>query len=135
MHQKPWQDAESSIPTELLREITRHARSIAKKYRCQFWSDPNLKETVVRLERALLPPRPRPRGRPGNPMVTDALKLRAQFRRQFPEETPRQICQRVYVAVIDGYANMQPTEQREARELLQQRMIWRRRKRRPRKNR
>jgi hypothetical protein len=120
-----------AIPKELRAEVTRHIHAIARKYRHLFESDRELKTRVLTLTRALLPPRPRRRGRRGDPQTTRALKLRAKFRRQFLEDTPRQICQRVYIAVIPGYTNMAPMEQRLARQRLQERMTWRRRKRHP----
>jgi len=115
-------------------EVTSHARAIASKYRHLFEADRELKTRILTLMRPLLPPFPRRPGRPGDPMVTNALKLRAKLRREFPEETARQICQRVYVAVIPGYTDLRPMEQRDARQRLQERMTWRRRKRHPRKN-
>jgi hypothetical protein len=124
-----------AILNELRGEVGRHIRPIARKYRHLFKSDRELKTHILTIVRTVLPPRPRRRGRPGDPIVTSALNLRAKLRREFTEETARQICQRVYVAVIPDYTNLPPMEQREARQRLQERMTWRRRKRRPRKNR
>lgn len=124
-----------AIPEDLRQDVTQIAQSIARKYRHAFEADCELKTCILTLMSALLPPFPIGPGRPGNPMVTLALKLRAEFRRQFPEETWSQICQRVYVAVIPGYTNLPPMEQRDARRRLLERMTWRRRKRYPRKNR
>jgi hypothetical protein len=87
---------------------------------------------VLRLARALLPPRPRRRGRPGDPDVTRAIQLFGRFQRQYPGETPRQLWSRVYPLVILGYDRMTEMEQRTARERLQERIHWRLRKRRPR---
>jgi hypothetical protein len=120
-----------AILTELRGEVTSDLRAIARKYRQLFKSERELKTHILTIVRTVLPPHPRRRGRPGDPIVTSALELREKLRREFPEETARQICQRVYVAVIPDYANLSPMEQREARQRLQERMTWRRRKRRP----
>ena len=124
---------EPSIPKDLRRDVTQHARAIAKKYRSLFIADRQLKDRVMQLERALLPPRPRRRGRPGDPDVTHAIQMFRRFRRQYAAETPRQLWSRIYPFVIPGYDNMTKLEQRTKRETLQERIAWRRRKRRPRK--
>jgi hypothetical protein len=117
-----------SIPKELLADI----RWISRKYRDQFSADPELKARVLRLARALLPPRPRRRGRPGDPAVTRALRLFRKFRRKYPGEPPRETWSRIYPRVIPCYDRMTELEQRTERERLQERIGWRRRKR-PRK--
>jgi hypothetical protein len=93
-------------------------------------ADRELKNRVLRLERALLPPRPQPRGRPGNPMVTRAIALYWRLRPKFPDESPRAIWRRVCSALISGYADMPEMEQRTACEQLRERVSWRQRKRR-----
>jgi hypothetical protein len=119
-----------SIPPALRKEVVEHIRSIACRYRAAFAADPKLKLRVVTLTRALLPPRPRRRGRPRNPMVTRALALYARLRRRFPDQTPRQIWNQVYPLVIPEYVGMSETEQVTAREELRERIKWLRRKRR-----
>jgi hypothetical protein len=106
---------------------------IAKKYRQVFAADRRLKDRVLRLERALLPPRPRRRGRPRNPAVTRAIVLYGQFRKQYPQDQPRAVWSRIYSLVIPGYDGMSGLEQRTVREKLREQVSWRRRKRRPRK--
>jgi hypothetical protein len=98
-----------------------------------FAVDRGLKNRVVRLVRALLPPRPRRRGRPRDQTTTRAIVLCRKLRRQYPEEKPRAIWSRVYPLVIPGYESMSDLERRAAREHLRERCAWRRRKRRPRK--
>jgi hypothetical protein len=117
--------------TELRWEVTNDLRAIARKYRHLFKSERELKTHILTIVRTVLAPHPRRRGRPGDPIVTSALELREKLRREFPEETARQICQRVYVAVIPDYVNLSPMEQCEARQRLQERMTWRHRKRAP----
>lgn len=119
-----------SIPKALRKEIKDHVRSIARRYRDLFMADRELKNRVLRLERAMLPPRPQSRGRPGNPMVTRAIALYRRLRRKFPEESPRAIWHRVCSVAIPGYSDMPEMEQRTAREQLRERVSWRQRKRR-----
>jgi hypothetical protein len=119
-----------SMPAQLRKEVIEHCRSIARKYGVEFKARRDLKARVLRLERALLPPRPNPRGRPRNPETTRALALYRKFRRESPEESPRKLWARVYPRVIDGWANKSDLEQRNARDELRERIVWRRRKRR-----
>jgi hypothetical protein len=123
---------EPSIPKQLRIEINQHAPMIASEYRELFAADRQLKDRVLRLLRALLPPRPRRRGRPRNQTITSAIVLRRKFRRQYPEDKPRAIWSRIYPLVIPGYADMPEVEQRTAREKLREQVAWRRRKRHPR---
>jgi hypothetical protein len=109
----------SSIAKELRSEVTQHARSIARKYRKLFAVDRRLKDRVLRLERALLPPR---RGRPRNQTVTSAIALYRKLRRKFPEDKPRATWNRVYPLVIPGYDGMPELEQRTQREVLHERV-------------
>jgi hypothetical protein len=123
-----------SIPNRLRAEITQHTRSIARRYRDLFQGDRHLKDRVGRLVRALLPPRPRGRGRPGDPTVTRAILIHRKLRRKFPEESPRALWNRVYPIVISGYADMSEVDQRTARGILRERIAWRRAKRHRQKN-
>jgi hypothetical protein len=121
---------QAAIPKELRAEVTQYARTLARKYRHLFASDRQLKTRVLTLTRALLPPRPRRRGRPRNPTVTRAIALYRKFRRKSPEESPRQVWARVYPLAIPGYDGMPDMEQRAAREALRERITWRRRRKR-----
>jgi len=115
---------------QLRKDVVEHCRSIARTFVAEFKADRDLKARVLRLERALLPPRPNPRGRPANPTVTRAITLYRKFRRESPDQSPRKLWARVYPKVIDGWANMSDLEQRNARDELRERIAWRRRKRR-----
>jgi hypothetical protein len=106
---------------------------IARKYRKLFAAGRRLKDRVLRLLRALLPPRPRRRGRPADQTVTRAIVLYRKLRRQYPQDKPRALWSQVYPLVIPGYEAMPDLEKRTAREQLRERIGWRRRKRRPRK--
>src|SRR5262245_18711528 len=57
---------EPSIPKNVRQDVMRFARKLAKRYRPLFTSNPQLKVRVGTIIRALLPPRPRRRGRPRN---------------------------------------------------------------------
>ena len=87
-------------------EILAYLKHCACKYGVDFKADRDLKARVLRLERALLPPRPNPRGRPANSTGTRAITLYRKFRRESPDESPRKLWARVYPKVIDGWANM-----------------------------
>jgi hypothetical protein len=100
------------IPKELRKDITQHVRYLRKKYRPLFLGDRTLKERVLLLERALLPPRPRRRGRPGNETVTRAIALGRKFRRQYPGEKPRENLGRVCHALFPEYDTLPEVEQR-----------------------
>jgi len=122
-----------TIPAALRHDVTQFARGVARKYRKLFAADLQLKHRLLRLSKALLPPQPRRRGRPRNPVVTRAITAYAKLHRQFPDEQPRAVWARVYPIAIPGYESMSDLDQRSAREELHQRVTWRRRKRRPRK--
>ena len=119
-----------AMPPELRKEVVAHCRSIGRKYGAAFKADRDLKARVLRLERALLPPRPRRRGRPKNPIVSRAIALYRRLRREFPEASPRQLWRQIYPRVIEGWATMSELERRGARDQLRERIAWRRRKRR-----
>jgi len=95
------------------------ARSLGKKYRSQL--TPERKDKILRLLTAVLPPRRR-RGRPRDPMVTRAMRLRGSFRRKYPHEKPRQTWDRICVALISGYDGLPEWEHLAAREDLQARV-------------
>ena len=120
---------EPRIPKELRAAVTEHACVIARQYRHLFAADRQLKDRVLHLVQALLPPRARRRGRPGLPDVTNAIRLRRQFRRQHPGKNAKQIWARVYPAVILGYDRMTELERESARNELRQRVADRLRKR------
>jgi hypothetical protein len=117
-----------ALPAAVRKEITRLARELNRQHRSLFMADPKLKDRAARLLRSLLLPK-RKRGRPGIDSVTKAIQLRARFRRQHPGERPEQIWKRVYPEAIPGYAGMNPHDQKHARQVLRERVRWRRRKR------
>lgn len=120
----------SPLPKELRKELATFARKLAKGYRAQFASDPALRKRAGQFLTALLPPKPRRRGRPGRKDVTQAIRLKAKFRRLYPEERPDQIWKRIYPLVISGYDAMSEVEQQDAPERLRERVRWRLRRRR-----
>src|SRR5215471_13015179 len=77
-----------SIPKALRKEVTEIAHALSRKYRRDFARDRKLKDRVLTLLSATLPPRPRRPGHPRNPETTRAIKLHARFRRQHPEAKP-----------------------------------------------
>jgi hypothetical protein len=117
-----------SMPPGLHEAVVKHIRSITRRYRDAFKGNPELKARVLRLNRALLLPRPNPRGRPGNPNTTHAIALYRKFRRKFPQEKRRATWARVYPLVIANYDQMGELERQTARDGLRERVSWRRRR-------
>lgn len=125
----------ANIPRALRNELANFARHLARDYRQLLASDPIYRKRAGQFLTALLPPKPRRRGRPGIPGVTLAIRLIAQFRRQYPGERAEQIWSRVYPLAIPNYATMSELERSDARQELRERVRWRqtarRRKERP----
>src|SRR5215831_21073573 len=88
---------------DLRKEIAAFARRLAKEHRGLFTSDPNLRKRAGQFLTALLPPKPRRRGRPGRKDVTNAIRLLRKFRRLYPDERGEKIWERIYPKVIPGY--------------------------------
>ena len=118
------------MPRELRKEVIAHVRSIAGKHRAAFQADAGLKSRVLTLTRAVLPPRPRRRGRPRNPIVSRAIALYRKLRRESPQQSPRQLWGQVYPLAIPQWETKSDLERRSARDELRERIAWRRRKRR-----
>jgi hypothetical protein len=115
------------LPKELRKELTGIARKLAKAHRSFFTSNPNFRKRAGQFLTALLPPKPRRRGRPGLPSVTTAIRLLSEFRRQYPNEQPAKIWERIYLQAIPGYASLTELEQADARQTLRERAKWRQR--------
>jgi hypothetical protein len=115
----------ANLPRSLRKEISTLARKLARDYRALFASDPIYRKRAGQFLTALLPPKPRRRGRPGRPDVTQAIRLLQRFKREFPNERPAEHWARMYPLVIAGYGGMNPVEQRDARERLRERVRWR----------
>jgi hypothetical protein len=108
----------------LRKELATFARHLAKQHRSLFTTDPNLRKRAGQFLTALLPPKPRRRGRPGLPSVTAAIRLLRKFRRQYPKERPAQHWERIYAQAIPGYRNMTELQQADARQQLRERVRW-----------
>jgi hypothetical protein len=113
------------LPRVVRKEIAALARKLARDHRTLFVSDPTYRRRAGQFLTALLPPKPRRRGRPGRPDVTQAIRLLKAFKRQYPTERPAEHWARMYPMVIAGYEGMNPVEQRDARERLRERVRWR----------
>jgi len=120
--------ARSLLPGALRREIAAFARKLARDHRALCLSDPVYRKHAGQFLTALLPPKPRRRGRPRRPDVTEAIRLLKLYRRQYPSERAAEHWARMYPKVIDGYEKMNAVEQRDARERLRERVRWRIRK-------
>jgi hypothetical protein len=120
---------EGALPQALRKEIAAFARKLAKAYRAVFAEDPTRRKRAGQYLTALLPPKPRRRGRPGDPTVTKAIRLLRKFRRQYPNEHGEKIWRRIYPQVIPNYNSMTALEQGDARQQLRERVRWRLRRR------
>jgi hypothetical protein len=119
------QQSRPELPRQLRKEIAAFALSLKRDYRAMFASDPIYRKRAGQFLMALLPPKPRRRGRPGRADVTNAIRLLRLFKRQNPHERPAEHWARIYPVVIRGYPEMNPVQQRDARERLRERVRWR----------
>jgi hypothetical protein len=110
-----------NLARPLRTEIAAFAISLRRQYKALFAADPLLRKRAGQFLTALLPPKPRRRGRPGRKDVTQAIRLRAKFRHLYPQERPDQWWKRIYPLVIAGYQDMNAVEQKDARERLRER--------------
>jgi hypothetical protein len=98
-------------------------------HRALFAADANLRRRTGQFLTALLPPKPRRLGRPGRADVTIAIRLLRKLRRQYPNEQPPKIWQRIYPQAIPNYGSMPDIEKADARQELRERVRWSRRAR------
>src|ERR1017187_8800850 len=108
--------ARAPIPSALRKEIATFARKLKRDYRVLFATNPLNRRRAGQFLTALLPPKPRRRGRPGRADVTTAIRFLRQFRHQYPDERAAQHWQRVYPVAIPNYATMSGIEQSDARQ-------------------
>jgi len=124
----PQKGSRAELPRDIRKELATFARKLAREHRALFASNPTYRKRAGQFLTALLPPKPRRRGRPGRPDVTQAIRLLKRFRREFPNERPAEYWARMYPHVISGYESMNPVEQRDAQERLRERLRWRKRR-------
>ncbi len=120
---------EPELPRALPKEISQFARKLKRDHRALFASNPLYRKRAGQFITSLLPPKPRRRGRPSWRDVTEAIGLRKEFRRQFPDEPWAETWDRIYPHVIPGYDAMTGIEQNDARQVLRERVRWRQRAR------
>jgi hypothetical protein len=123
----PTEQSCAELPRDFRKEIATFARKLKRDYRALFASNPVYRKRAGQFLTALLPPKPRRRGRPGRADVTQAIRLLALFRRQYPDERPAEHWRRVYSHAIPNYASMSKVEQSDARQELRERVRWRQR--------
>jgi hypothetical protein len=125
--QPPTRRRTPPLPQAVRKEIAALALSLKRDYRALFASDPIYRKRAGQFLTALLPPKPRRRGRPGIQSVTQAIRLRRQLRRRFPNEPWANIWERIYPKAIPGYDTMSEFGQADARQELRERVRWRQR--------
>jgi hypothetical protein len=75
-------EGHSELPSPLRHQLVAFASSLRREHRVLFVANPDLKKRVGSFLVALLPPKPRRRGRPGRPDVTKAIRLLRRFKRK-----------------------------------------------------
>lgn len=135
-HEQLWAKWDQELPRhfyhstsglESVHEVSALARKLKRHHPALFASDPLYRKRAGQFVTALLPPKPRRRGRPARADVTEAIRLLKRFRRDFPNVRPAQHWARMYPAVIPSYGNMSRVQQRDAEQRLRERVRWRRR--------
>src|SRR5207253_762322 len=101
------------------------ARKLKRDHRALFAFNSLYRKRAGQFLTALLPPKPRGRGRPGIPSVTLAISLMAKFKHQYPGERSAGIWKRIYPLAIPDYLAMTEVEQKDARQQLRERVKWR----------
>jgi hypothetical protein len=125
MRRTPLRQESCELPRDLGKDIARFALNLKRDHISLFASNPSLRKRVGQFLTALLPPKPKRRGRPGIPSVTRAIQLRKELHRQFRKEPWPKIWERIYPEVIPGYADLSDHEKKRAREVLRERVRWR----------
>src|SRR5262245_24011686 len=115
----------SDLPLEVRKELAQFARKLSRQFKPLFASDPKIRKRAGQFLTALLPPKPRRRGRPGIRSVTVAIKMLRRLKRQYPGERLEKIWKRIYPLAIPGYEVMSKKEQGDARQQLRDRVRWR----------
>jgi hypothetical protein len=127
---KPRRRKREAIPEEVQREVLAFGERLEGSHGAVFAANPRMKRAISRLLASILPPLPRPPGRPGFPEVTKAGRLFDELRRAHPGEPYCSIWRRIYPAAIEGYSSLDKLERRAAEQELRDRVRWRRRWRR-----
>ena len=116
-----------AVPEPMRQEVIEFAKRLQGNYGPSFAAHPRLKHLVGRLLAFALPPLPRRPGRPGYPEVTRAMKMLGELRRLHPDESYRSLWRRIYPIVIIGHDSLNKPERRAAKQMLRDRVRWRRR--------
>jgi hypothetical protein len=128
----PYSDAPAKLPPEMAAAARRHARRLARKYEHLFLAEPKLKQRYAAAILKELPPRPRPPGQPARELITKAESLSRRFRREHPEDNPKQHWERVCAAVFPDWPQRTPQARRQDKRVLANQIRSRRNARRQR---
>jgi hypothetical protein len=79
------------LPRTLRMEMAQFAGKLKRDHRALFASNPAYRKRAGQFLTALLPPKPRRRGRPGRPDVTQAIRLLRLFKHRCPTNSPLNI--------------------------------------------
>jgi hypothetical protein len=117
------------LPRSLPKEIAACPRKLNRHHHALFTSDRAYRKRVgqfltalLPFLTALLPPKPKRRGRPGILSVTKAIALKKKFRREHPGKTPEQLWRWIYPEAIPNYDAMSEVQKHDARAELRARV-------------
>jgi hypothetical protein len=117
------------IPSPLESDICRIAAFLIAQHGDVFIRDRQLKHRLAARLKSLLPPQPRPAGRPGREDVNIAECLLKDLQRRYPGKSSRGLWKHIYPVAIVRYNELGNLEKRIERENLRNRLRWRRRDR------
>jgi hypothetical protein len=108
----------SPLPRPAQRTVIACARELKELHGAAFLANPELRRAAGKLLTALLPPRPRRRGRPFEPRISRAIRLLRRARKTNPGESPVERWARIADACIPGYSKLDCGKRRELRNNL-----------------
>jgi hypothetical protein len=99
------------------------SQDLARDFCSFFEASPRAKFRVARFLASQLPPLSRPHGRPGYPMVSNAISLREELHRLHPESSDKAIRHEIYNRTIPK--TLPVIERRASQDQLRKRVYWR----------
>jgi hypothetical protein len=112
------QRRKSALPKDAQRAIIACARLLREQHKPAFRSNPELRRVAGKLLTALLPPRPRRRGRPCEPHISLAIRLLKRAPKTHPGESPIDTWDRICGRAVRSYRTLDRGKRREERNNL-----------------
>ncbi len=113
------------IPPAIRRSVIEFAKRLRAEFGATFETHRMMKRDLAKLLASQLPPLPRPPGRPGYPLVSRAIQLRARLRRSQPDKTPKEIWIQIYGELIPRHGDLPLLERLAAENQLHDQVRWR----------